>query len=187
MKSYVQAYLRGLKIISRSEQGPRLGCTGVLFAILFLFMGIVFSFYTGNRIHIQCDRISSGRVDCQIQTRWYGLLPLNELQVQAVDSAFLDEHCEDNDCAYRVVLVTHNAEIPLTAFYSAQKGPKLAAAERIQSFLDNPETVSFALDLGTVAEVGIANALPPILLGLGLGFAYFSLRSTRRPESDQLE
>ena len=181
VRMYVQAYLRGLKIISRGEAGPRLGCTGLLFAALFILMALVFSFYTGNRIRLECTQQAVGLADCQIQVRWYGLLAINTVQVQDVQRARVDEYCDDSDCSYRVLLVLDGEEFPLTQYYSANRTPKAAAVQRMLEFLSNPNSDTLALEVGGAAEVGIANILPPLLLVLGLVFGYYSLRSLRLP------
>ena len=181
VRTYVQAYFRGLKIISRGEAGPRLGCTGLLFAALFILMGLVFSFYTGNRIQLECTPQAVGLADCQIQARWYGLLAINTVQVQDVKGARVDEYCDDSDCSYRVLLALEGDEFPLTEYYSTNRTPKAAAVQRILEFLSNPDSDILALEVGGAAEVGIANILPPMLLVLGLVFGYYSLRSLRLP------
>lgn len=180
-RAYFQAYLRGLKVISRGEQGPRLGCSGLLFACLFLGMGLMFSFFTGNRIHLECIRENEGLVNCRIISRWYGLGILNEIQAENVRSATLDVFCDDGDCSYRVLLATARAIIPLTEYFSANRGPKEAAIQAIEGFLADPQSERLELKVGSASEVGAANFLPPILVALGFLFGYFSWQSIRPP------
>jgi hypothetical protein len=183
LRAYYQAYLRGLKVISRGGQGPRLGCTGLLFAGLFLGMSLMFSFFTGNRVYLECIRENAGPVDCLIQTRWFGLVLVNEILAENVQSATLDVFCDDGDCSYRVLLVTASGDIPLTEFFNANQAPKESAIQAIERFLADPQADRLALKVGSTAEVGAANLLPLILFVLSLLFGYFSLQSIRPPSS----
>ena len=184
LRGYFQAYLRGLQVISRGEQGPQLGCSGLLFAALFLGMGLLFSFFTGNRVQLECIRAEAERVDCRILSRWYGLVPLAESQVENLQAASLEVYCDEDDCSYRILLATNRGGIPLTQYYSANRRPKEGAVQAIEEFLADPQAETLAVQAGSAAEGGIANLLPPILAGLGLLFGYFSWQGLRRrPEA----
>jgi len=177
VKEYIKAYLLGVQRIGRAENSPRLGCTSLLFAGLFIFMGVVFSFYTGNRIHLDCNRQPDQVVDCKIQARWYGLMTMSETTINGLTNASLDEHCDEEDCTYRLILDVSGSKTALTDYYSVQKSPKEEAIQQIQAFLNNPKADSLSLDIGSTAEAGVINLLPPGLIGLGFVFIALALRA----------
>jgi hypothetical protein len=74
-------------------------------AILWLGIGMFCFVFFGQLLQLECSRVQPDRVDCRVQRRWLGLIPMRQPEVlQSLQSARANTTCDDESCTTNVVL-----------------------------------------------------------------------------------
>lgn len=108
-------------------------------AALFFGVGLFFTFIIGQVSTLTCNRTREAD-HCVLRVNWMGLAPLRETYIEGLQSAQVEESCDDEgDCTYRVVLITTRQRLPFEAAYSSGKIDKDEIAARINTFTRDPE------------------------------------------------
>jgi len=131
-----------------SEGRPtRKAWTRVLLVLVEILVVGVFAYLMGQVTTLTCDRVETDQVDCKIQSKWMGLVPLREQSVRSVRGAQVAEDCDEDEdgCTYRVELVASAGIVPLTSHYSSGHAAKESVAQRVNDFVRGPAASSLVV------------------------------------------
>ncbi len=152
----------------------RLFNVSINIGLVFIILGMLILLVAGDETRLTCNRTDKNRVDCQIQSTLFGLIPKGSQQVDNVRSATVGENCTSRGCTYRPELITSSGDIPLVTAYSAGTSAKQAVVNQINGFLNNPQTKSLS------TSYGFANYLfliPLLFIAFGFYAMIFLFRS----------
>lgn len=120
-----------------SKKKPRL-LSGVLFIAASVF--IVVS--GGGQTTLKCNRLETNpAVECELMYSGLFGKRITPIQRGQLQGAIVKR----KRSTYRVVLLTKQAQIPLTPSYSLSKQGKQKKVDRIEAFLNTPERVSLTI------------------------------------------
>ncbi|MBW4661694.1 MAG: hypothetical protein KME15_23740 [Drouetiella hepatica Uher 2000/2452] len=148
LKSRIQKTLRTVfKLIAYGVSGVLyvLGHLHGVFIILACVSSLLWNFYSvlwiGESIAVTCRNTDSIRVDCTIKYR--ALLRESEQQIKNVQGIKVDSYTSSsesgNTTTYEVSLQSLGSD-RLIKKYSNQSDPEIKALQRLNSFIENPET-----------------------------------------------
>lgn len=145
-------------------------------AVFFTIMGLLLVYFAGQKTTLTCNR-SDGTLYCQLNASILNRYMVRQTTLPGLSSAFVEESCDD-DCTYRVILVTDKGNIPLTESLDSDRVRKEQSASTINSFLSNPSAPSLLLTegAGLWPYAGLVLLVIGIATGLRLGMKV--LRST---------
>jgi hypothetical protein len=133
--------------------------------------GICAGAFFGQTSILECQRLESNQVDCQLYGELLGF-PLSNREIGHVEQAWVDVSTDsDGDDTYRVVLSGPHADLPLTAFYSGSYRSKEETAGRINAFLTDPSQTSLQVEQSE-RWVFILSACFMLIGMLAVGFAF---------------
>lgn len=150
-------------------QGGR--SNNILFGLFFMGMGSIFLFAFWEVSLLECRRVTSDQVNCQLKHTLMRLVPLSTRDVDRVASAQVDESCDSDGCTYRVTLNTDNGPVGLTPFYSSGYEPKQSAAREINQQLANNQQGEFTIRAGGTDGMTCFAGIP--MLFFMIGFVIF--------------
>jgi hypothetical protein len=142
--------------------------------LIFLVVGIVVTFATGQTIDLTCERLEDRVVECEIKRTFLGL-SVNEATQGGIRGAELAERVDsDGDRVYRVELVTGEGRKPLTKGWSSGYANKAELAEEVDAFV----TSSTAPTLETQFSSSSSMLFGAIFGLVGLGMAVLGFRTS---------
>jgi hypothetical protein len=103
-------------------------------SIVFVGMGLLFSYIVGIVTTLECARPESGQT-CNLERSWMGLVKLTDRPLRQVHSAWVEENCDDDGCTYRVMLETDQGQLPLGTAYSSGSRSKEDKADLVNAFV----------------------------------------------------
>ncbi|MCB0154296.1 MAG: hypothetical protein KDF65_05820 [Anaerolineae bacterium] len=151
----------------------------------FIFFGLCIFAITGGILWfngrvstLDCRRVESTQIDCAIETRWLGWLPLEQQTVQHLQSASVNQGCSENrknpqsleTCVYGVELTTAGGVVALspTLASGGNEEEKYALVAQINTFISDPSMPALhtaqselgpqTFVLGGLALIGLAVA-----------------------------
>ena len=156
----------------------------------FIFIGVFLTltaagilWFNGRVSSLDCRRVESSQIDCAIQSRWLGLLPLEEQTVSHLQAANFERNCSVDrkqvpsqdrslknnreSCTYSVTLATVNGMVDLspTLASGGNEEHKQQVVQQINTFINTPTTPS----LRTVqSELGPQTVVLGLILLTGL-------------------
>jgi hypothetical protein len=133
-------------------------------SIVFVGLGLLFSYIMGIVTTLECSRPESGQV-CNLERSWMGLVKLTDRPLRQVQSAWVEENCDDDGCTYRVVLETDQGQLPLGTAYSSGSSSKQEQADQVNAFVKN----SSISQVNVQAGGGLWMVIPLIFLVIGVG------------------
>lgn len=138
-----------------------------ILAVMFFGAGMLFSYLLGQMNTLKCER--EDRADdaaCRLTTSWMNIRTLKERSIPRLDSAGIEEYCDDDGCTYRVVLFSGAGDIPLSSAFSSAENSHRITAEQINTFLQDANQQTLEVESGG----GWLLAVPVIFAVLGLFF-----------------
>jgi len=114
--------------------------SGLFFGFVFSACGCLIAFFFGQDGFLTCTRVESSQVQCLQETKWLGIVPLGEKEIQNLTGARVVENCDDDGCTYRVELDTDQGRVALTSYYSSGEKAKREIADQINTFIQNPRS-----------------------------------------------
>jgi hypothetical protein len=117
----------------------------VLSGSIVVMAGLVTIVIVGKRADLQCHRIESTQINCQLTSS--GLLGTNSISLPAGElrGADIEESQDSEGTTYRVVLLTHSGKLPFTDIYSSGLQGKREIADQINGFVSNPAPTSLSV------------------------------------------
>lgn len=146
------------------------GWIQVLLSTIFFGVGLALFYFMGQVQTLKCQRVELG-VDCTITTTWLKLSHLKDSPVPKLNSASLDESCDNDGCTYRVVLSSRYGDFPLSGFYTSDQSGQQEVADRINTFIRDASQSTLTLEYGLDWFL----IIPVIFMGVGLSFTVTSL------------
>ena len=148
---------------------------GVLIAPFLGFLlfstGLAAMYFIGKVSNLSCTRTEQVGIKCSLITTWMDLTQLSDKPLATLNSAYIEDSCDEDGCTYRVVLSTSREDLPLTTSYSSGITDKQQKVDQILSFLaDNNQTNLQISDGG-----GLFLAFPLFFTGAGLYLCVTSL------------
>jgi len=144
----------------------------LILSVIFVGAGLFFLYLLGQQITLICTR-TGAMEQCTLHTSWMNLVQLNNRTIEGIRSAWVEDQCDEDGCAYRVVMRTDQGEIPLGQAFSSGKASKQRKAEQINAFASQQ---SHALK---VSEGGGGWILIPLVFVIiGIGLIYHPLWAT---------
>jgi hypothetical protein len=164
-----------------------------------IFFGLCIAAITGGILWfnarvstLDCHRLESTRIDCTVETRWLGVLPLEQQTVQQLEGASVNRNCSKDikkpdsteTCVTSVDLATAGGIVPLSPALASggNEEHKYDVAAQINTFVNNPDMPSLrtvqtelgpqTIVLGLILLAGLA------IVGLNTGKAIAGRRQT---------
>ena len=171
---------KGSKAGSKKAANPR--GFFVFFGLCIAVIAAGILWFNGRVNTIDCRRLESTRVDCTIQTRWLGLLPLEQQTVQHLQGASIDRNCSTDEddpnstetCVYSVDLATASGVVTLSPPLASggNQEHKYQVAEQINTFVSNPTMPSLHV---VQTELGPQTIVLGLILLIGLAMVGFNV------------
>lgn len=141
--------------------------------LLIASIGLVFLFFMGLTTNVNCNRLTAQQVDCKVLTQLGPQIFSMERNIQQVLEAEISSNCEQ-DCSYRVDLLTSKGVEPLTIAYTSGFNHNASAALKINQFLQNNSLQNLEFRLGGKENIGLWAVLPFVFTGAGLVILFSS-------------
>lgn len=127
-------------IYTRRNQSSQGGClTMAIIGVVFLGVTGVLTFFLGQTVSLDCQRVEPTVVNCVATNTLFGRFHVGTREFNNVSSAMVDESCDEDGCTYRVSLRTGRGVLPVSDVYSSGPTPKYDAADQINSYLASGE------------------------------------------------
>lgn len=131
---------------SKKASAPRAFFIFFGLSIAVIAAGILW--FNGRVSSLDCRRLESTRIDCNVETRWLGWLPLEQQTVSQLQGAAVNQNCSKDrnnpnsleTCVYSVDLTTAGGIVSLspTLASGGNEQHKYDVAEQINAFVNNP-------------------------------------------------
>lgn len=108
----------------------------------FALMGLLFMVVFGQRSTLECQRLESTLVTCQVQRDFLGV-PVSNSELRQVRRAAVAVSSDEEGDTYRVQLVNDETVLPLTVYFSSGSRGKYDQAGQINAFLSDPARVDY--------------------------------------------
>lgn len=128
--------------------------------IILVAIGI-FTAVLGPRRTIRCERVMPNQVECTVTKTLFGLVRLDEYAIAGVLAANLDQNCDSTGCAYAMQIYGNAGFVLVDDDYVRDLTLRQQVADRINEFLQNPDSVSITLK---------DQVKPGMYIGAGLAF-----------------
>jgi hypothetical protein len=133
--------------------------------------GLVAMYFIGQVSNLSCTRNVETEVKCSLVTTWMGLTQLSDKPLAKLNSAYVQESCDEDGCTYRVMLSTLREDLPLISSYSSGITDKQRKVDQILSFLSDDSQPNLQVADGG----GLFILFPLFFLGAGLWMGVSSL------------
>ncbi len=135
------------------QKGPALYRAGnmiqsVFVAILMAGGSLLAMYFFGSTVNLNCERDSTGAVNCTRDQNWLGLLEGSTKPVPGLQRAVIQENYDDDGSTYRVALRSEQGDIPLSAAYTSGYEDKADLASQINTFLSDPAQTTLEVSTG---------------------------------------
>ena len=138
-RTSITGYTKRGKFVSNGRLALITRTRALFFGLLLVGIGLFILLTFGNVTSLQCRRLETTYVVCEKEVKLLGILSTSEETIAGVEGAWVDERYDDEDGhKYRVVLNTNQGDVPLTAYYSSDRGAKEAkekTAAQIKAYI----------------------------------------------------
>jgi hypothetical protein len=148
-----------------------------ILAVVFAFIGALIVFFTRDVSTLTCTR-AQGAPECRLDiVNTLDRSKAREYTLRGLSEAYVEESCDD-DCTYRLVVVSAAGTQPMTVAYDNDQSSKQQKADSINQFLTDPSIASLEVSEGggIVPYLGLAMVCVGIVLVLRVG--WLIIRST---------
>jgi hypothetical protein len=116
-------------------------------SLVFTLVGLGITYLAGQVSTLDCVK-TDGQPVCRLSVSFMDSIQLKEMSIQKLDSASVEEDCDDDGCTYRVVLNTGFGPQVFTDGSDSNYGSKQAKADQINQFLQSPDVTELQVKDG---------------------------------------
>ena len=117
------------------------GCSGLIIGVVFVVLGSLLTVLFGQKVTLACQREEPAHIVCERSGSFlgWGVLGSKTQSISGLEGAWVESNC-DEDCTYRVVLMTSRGDVPLTSSFSSGLAAKEAFADQVTAFVDSRQS-----------------------------------------------
>lgn len=104
-------------------------------SFLITIAGFGTTYLAGQVSTLKCVHTGDGIPACQFSVSFLDRIPLEEMSIQELKGAELEEDCDDEGCTYRVILITGYGPEAFTIGSDSDRSGKQEIVDEINQFL----------------------------------------------------
>jgi hypothetical protein len=144
-------------------------------SVLFTIVGLLVSYLAGQVSTLECSK-TDGKPNCQLRTTFMNKYPLKTIPIRDLQSAYVEESCDDN-CTYRVILVTGVGQQALTSGADSDQSGKNNLAKKVNDFLAGPNPAGLKISDGGGWWLALTGGFVLVGVGMGIYLVFLVIKS----------